>query len=70
MTRLTYGDLEYSGKRKCTRREIFMAEIEQVVPLQELLALIDPHYPRAGRGRRPCPLTSMLRIHLVQNWLV
>jgi IS5 family transposase len=68
MTQLTFGDLEYSGKRKRTRREIFLAEMEQVVPWQELLALIEPHYPKAGRGRRPYPITSMLRIHLMQNW--
>lgn len=68
MTQLTFGDLEYAGKRKRTRREIFLAEMEQVVPWQELLALIQPHYPKAGRGRRPYPMTSMLRIHLMQNW--
>ena len=68
MTQLTFGDLEYAGKRKRTRREIFLAEMEQVVPWQELLALIQPHYPKAGRGRRPYPITSMLRIHLMQNW--
>ena len=68
MTQLTFGDLEYSGKRKRTRREIFLAEMEQVVPWESLLALIEPHYPKAGRGRRPYPLTTMLRIHLMQNW--
>lgn len=68
MTQLTFGDLEYAGKRKRTRREIFLAEMEQVVPWQALLALIEPVYPKAGRGRRPYPLASMLRIHLMQNW--
>lgn len=29
---------------------------------------IEPHYPVAGRGRRPYPLESMLRVHLMQNW--
>jgi IS5 family transposase len=68
MTQLTFGDLEYAGKRKRTGREIFLGEMAQVVPWQELLAVIEPHYPRAGRGRRPYPLMSMLRIHLMQNW--
>lgn len=68
MTQLTFGDLEYAGKRKRTRREVFLAEMEQVVPWRELLTLIEPHYPKAGRGRRPYPLASMLRIHLMQNW--
>ena len=68
MTQLTFGDLEYAGKRTRTRREIFLAEMEQVVPWQELLTLIQPHYPKAGHGRHPYPMTSMLRIHLMLNW--
>ena len=68
MSQLTFGDLEYAGKRKRTRREAFLQEMEQVVPWAQLLALIEPHYPKAGRGRRPYPLASMLRIHLMQNW--
>ncbi|AMU97950.1 IS5 family transposase [Xanthomonas citri] len=57
------------GKRKQTRREIFLAEMEQVVPWQQLLALIAPHYPVSGRpGRQPYALATMLRIHLLQQW--
>ena len=68
MTQLTFGDAEYAGKRKQTRREVFLAEMDKVVPWKALLALIEPVYPKAGRGRRPYPLMAMLRIHLVQNW--
>ena len=68
MTQLTFGDAEYAGKRKRTRREVFLAEMDAVVPWQALLALIEPVYPKAGRGRHPYPLESMLRIHLLQNW--
>jgi transposase, IS5 family len=38
------------------------------VPWQALLKVIEPFYPVAGRGRRPYPLESMLRVHLMQNW--
>lgn len=66
---LTFGDAEGLGKRKQTRREIFLAEMEQVVPWQRLLALIAPHYPAPGRpGRQPYALATMLRIHLLQQW--
>ncbi|WP_087944239.1 IS5 family transposase [Xanthomonas phaseoli] len=66
---LTFGDAEGLGKRKQTRREIFLAEMEQVVPWQQLLALIAPHYPVSGRpGRQPYALAPMLRIHLLQQW--
>ena len=68
MTQLSFSDAEYAGKRKQTRRERFLAEMEQVVPWKELLAVIEPAYPKAGNGRRPYPLKTMLRIHLMQNW--
>ncbi|WP_414490259.1 IS5 family transposase [Stenotrophomonas maltophilia] len=66
---LTFGDAEGLGKRKQTRREIFLAEMEQVVPWKALLAQIEPHYPRSGRvGRPPYSMETMLRIHLLQQW--
>ena len=65
---MSFGDAEYAGKRKRTRREEFLAEMETVVPWSALEALIEPHYPKAGNGRRPYPLATMLRIHLMQNW--
>jgi len=68
MTQMSFSDAEYAGKRKQTRREIFLAEMEQVVPWEALLALIEPVYPKAGNGRRPYALKTMLRIHLMQNW--
>ncbi|MBO9782162.1 IS5/IS1182 family transposase, partial [Xanthomonas phaseoli pv. dieffenbachiae] len=49
---LTFGDAEYNGKRKRTRREVFLAEMDQVVPWNYLLALIEPHYPKSGQPGR------------------
>lgn len=68
MTQMSFSDAEYAGKRKQTRREKFLREMEQVVPWKTLLALIEPAYPKAGNGRRPYPMGTMLRIHLMQNW--
>lgn len=65
---MSFSDFEYAGKRKQTRRECFLAEMEQVVPWSGLVALIEPHYPKAGGGRKPYPLETMLHIHLLQNW--
>jgi hypothetical protein len=67
MTQLSFSDAEHAGKRKQTRREVFLAEMEQVVPWKALLALIEPHYPKAGRGRHPYAMQTMLRIHLLQQ---
>ncbi|OLH08191.1 transposase [Xanthomonas oryzae pv. oryzae] len=64
---LTFGDAEYNGKRKRTRREVFLAEMDQVVPWKGLLALIEPHYPKSGQpGRQPYRLETMLRIRWSQ----
>jgi transposase, IS5 family len=69
MRQLSFADAEYAGKRKQTRRERFLAEMDRVVPWAALLAVIEPHYPRPpGAGRRPYPLSTMLRVHLMQNW--
>ena len=68
MSQISFADAEYAGKRKKTRREVFLEEMEQVVPWKALLKVIEPHYPTAGRGRRPYPLEAMLRVHLMQNW--
>jgi IS5 family transposase len=57
-------------KKKVTRREQFLAEMEAVVPWGRLLALIAPHYPKVGPkgGRPPMPLETMLRVYFLQNW--
>jgi len=68
MDQLTFGDSEFSNKKKTTRREKLLAEMEVVVPWEMLASLIKPFYPVAGRGRRPYPLQTMLRVHLMQNW--
>lgn len=68
MTQLTFSDVEYAGKRKQTRREVFLTQMEQVVPWSALQEQIASHYPKAGRGRHPYRLETMLRIHLMQQW--
>jgi transposase, IS5 family len=53
---------------KKTRRAMFLEEMEQVVPWAKLCALIEPHYPKPGNGRRPKELEQMLRIYFLQQW--
>lgn len=65
----SFADLDYSRKKRQTRREVFLKEMEVVVPWAALLSHIEPHYPRSGRrGRQPMGLGSMLRIYCMQNW--
>jgi IS5 family transposase len=69
MKQLSLASLTYAAKGKQTRREKFLSEMEQVVPWAELEALIEPHYPKAGkRGGQPKPLSAMLRIYVMQQW--
>lgn len=69
MKQTTFASLNYSAKKKQTRRERFLQEMEQAVPWNRLLAVIEPHYPKAGkRGGQPMPIESMLRIYLMQQW--
>ena len=68
MKQWSFSDAEYAGKRKRTRREIFLQEMDRVVPWKVLADLIEPHYPKAGKGRHPYPLEVMLRIHFMQQW--
>jgi IS5 family transposase len=41
--------------------------MEQVVPWNELCTLLEPHYPKAGNGRRPVGIERMLRIYFLQR---
>src|SRR6266581_332871 len=69
MKQTTFASLAFERKKKQTRRERFLAEMDAVVPWAALLGVIEPHYPKAGRrGRRPMPLETMLRIYFMQQW--
>ena len=68
MSQMSFSDAEYAGKKKRTRREVFLTEMDKVVPWATLLKLIEPVYPNSVRGRPPYPLATMLRVHLMQNW--
>jgi IS5 family transposase len=67
-TQRTFAGLAWSDKKKVTRRERFLTEMQAVIPWAELITLIVPRYPTAGRGRRPMPLETMLRIYFLQQW--
>ena len=68
MKQMTFADAEYAGKRKQTRKELFLIEMDRVVPWKGLNALIEPYYPKGEGGRPAYPLMAMLRVHLMQNW--
>jgi transposase, IS5 family len=65
---LSFAQAEYAGKKKTTKREKFLGEMEQVVPWASLVAVIAPHYPSGRRGRPPMGIERMLRIYFLQQW--
>jgi IS5 family transposase len=68
MQQTTFASVGWEKKGKVTRRERFLAEMDAVIPWARLLALIEPHYPKAGNGTQPKPMEQMLRIYFMQNW--
>jgi IS5 family transposase len=65
-----FPGLRDAMKKKQTRREVFLSEMDAVVPWVRLMRLITPHYPKAGPkgGRPPMPIETMLRVYFLQNW--
>lgn len=64
----SFSQAEYAGKKKQTRRDKFLAEMEAVVPWARLVDRLRPIYPKGERGRPPIGLERMLRVHFLQQW--
>ena len=62
----TFAGLEYQGKKRKTRRELFLERIDALIPWQGLEDRIRPFYPTAGRGRHPYRLPGHAPTHCVQ----
>lgn len=68
MKQTTFSDLTWDGKKKQTRREVFLTGMDAVIPWDRLTKLIEPYYPKGEGGRPPMPLAVMLRIYFMQQW--
>ena len=68
MKQITFASIAYTHKKVTTNREAFLNEMARVVPWSRLLKLIEPYYPKAGNGRPPMPMETMLRIYFLQQW--
>ena len=69
MRQQTLADEGFERYRKPTRRDQFLAEMDQVIPWRDLCKVIKPFYPTPkGAGRPPIGLERMLRIHFLQHW--
>jgi IS5 family transposase len=69
MRQKTFADCSFEMYRKPTRRELFLAEMNEIIPWRELSEVIEPFYPKPeGAGRPPIGIERMLRIHFLQHW--
>ena len=62
------SDMEYGNRKRKTKREEFLAIMEEIIPWDEWTALVLPYYPAGKRGRPPRGVETMLRMYLLQNW--
>ena len=65
---LSFAQGEYAAKKKQTRREKFLSDMERVVPWARLVGCIAPFYPKGTQGRPPMGCERMLRIYFLQQW--
>jgi len=67
---MTFSDAEWQGRKRTTRKAAFLENMDSLVPWGDLVALVDPLRPHdtGGRGRRPWPTETLLRMYLVQCW--
>ncbi|MFM9425877.1 hypothetical protein RCH10_002316 [Variovorax sp. GrIS 2.14] len=69
MIQLSFAGAEYALKKKRTRREKFLSEMDRVVPWARLIAVIEPLYPTSGRvGRQPIGVLRMLHTYCLPQW--
>ena len=69
MSQRSFASAEYAMKKKRTRREKFLGEMDRIVPWARLIAVIEPLYPTSGRvGRQPIGVVKMLRMYCLHVW--
>ena len=68
MKQMSLSASGFERYHRATRKEQFLALMETLVPWAQFHGLIERHYPKAGGGRRPRELATMLRMYLLANW--
>ena len=68
MRQRTFSSLGFDVHGKQTRRQLFLTEMDAIVPWRKLCRLVEPYYPKGDRGRPPIGIDRMLRIYFLQIW--
>ena len=62
------SDKGFEQFRRATKRDVFLRNMDLIVPWRELCAVVEPYYPKGEGGRPPVGLERMLRMLFVQHW--
>ena len=68
MKQQTFSDIEYSNRKRKTKKEEFLNSMDEIIPWEHWIDLIREYYPPGKRGRPPIGIETMLRMYLLQNW--
>ena len=60
MKQETFTDIEYSCRKKKTKREEFLEIMDEIIPWDEWVGVIEPYYPKGKRGRPPMGIEKMM----------
>lgn len=66
MDQLSFSEAEYAVKKRKTRREKFLEQMDALIPWKQLENKVRRYYAKEGSGRKPYPLPVMLRVHCMQ----
>ena len=59
MKQETFTDIEYSFRKKKTKREEFLEIMDEIIPWDEWVGVVKPYYPKGKRGRPPLLLRML-----------
>lgn len=68
MQQQSFTDIEYSMRRRKTKRDEFLRIMDEIIPWDEWVEFIRPFYYKGENGRPPTGIEPMLRMHLLSAW--
>ena len=66
--KISFSDLEYSNRRKMTKRDLFFNFMNDNLPWKQWIHIVQPFYYNNSTGRKPRDIEIMIRMYLIQYW--
>ena len=64
----TFTDMEYAARKRATRKDEFLRQMDKMIPWTEWVEMIRPYYPKGERGRPVRGIETMTRMYMLQMW--